>query len=40
MDGSERQKLLEILDVEERIHKCLEALVQQQALFGCIETMH
>ena len=40
MDGSERQKLLETLNVDERIHKCLEALVAQQALFGCIETLH
>lgn len=40
MDGSERQKLLETLAVDERIHKCLEALVAQQALFGCIETVH
>lgn len=40
MDGSERQKLLETLDVSERIHKCLEALVAQQALFGCIDVLH
>jgi ATP-dependent Lon protease len=40
MDGSERQKLLEILDVNERVHRCLETLVSQQALFGCIQTLH
>jgi Lon protease-like protein len=41
LDGSERQKLLETLDVGERLERCLEFLVSQQTLLGgCGETMH
>jgi ATP-dependent Lon protease len=40
LDGSERQKLLETLDVGERVQKCLEALLAQQSAFGGTETMH
>jgi ATP-dependent Lon protease len=41
LDGAERQKLLEQLDVETRVQKCLEALVTQQTLLGSgPETMH
>jgi ATP-dependent Lon protease len=34
LDGSERQKLLETLDVAERLERCLEYLVSQQTLLG------
>ncbi|HEX4334996.1 MAG TPA: LON peptidase substrate-binding domain-containing protein [Polyangiaceae bacterium] len=41
LDGSERQRLLETLDVGERLERCLEFLVAQQTLLGgCGETMH
>jgi len=40
LDGSERQKLLETLDVAERVQKCLETLLAQQAAFCGNETMH
>jgi Lon protease-like protein len=41
LDGSERQKLLEMLDVDQRVHSCLTALVTQQTLLGgSPETMH
>ncbi|HEX7670042.1 MAG TPA: LON peptidase substrate-binding domain-containing protein [Polyangiaceae bacterium] len=41
LDGTERQRLLEMLDVEERVHACLAALVTQQTLLGGgTETMH
>ena len=41
LDGNQRQKLLEMLDVEERVHSCLATLVTQQTLLGGgPETMH
>ena len=40
LDGSERQKLLETLDVGERVERCLEYLIAQQTLLGDGETMH
>jgi Lon protease-like protein len=41
LDGTVRQKLLEMLDVEERVQACLAALVTQQTLLdGGPETMH
>ncbi len=41
LDGNERQKLLETLDIGERLERCLEFLVSQQTLLGgCGETMH
>jgi Lon protease-like protein len=41
LDGSERQRLLETLDVGERLERCLEFLVAQQTMLGgCGETMH
>ncbi len=40
LDGEERQRLLETLDVEARIAQCLEALVTQQTMLGTSETMH
>ena len=40
LDGSERQKLLETLDVGERVERCLEYLIAQQTLLGDGEIMH
>lgn len=40
LDGGERQKLLEALDVDDRLQRCLEALVTQLSLFGDGGTMH
>jgi Lon protease-like protein len=40
LDGAERQKLLETLDVGTRLERCLEYLVSQQTLLGGQETMH
>jgi Lon protease-like protein len=41
LDGNERQKLLETLNVAERLERCLEALVTQETLFGgSCDTMH
>jgi hypothetical protein len=40
LDGSERKKLLETLDVAERVERCLEYLIAQQTLLGDNETMH
>ena len=40
LDGGERQKLLEILDVGERVERCLEYLIAQQTLLGGCDTMH
>jgi ATP-dependent Lon protease len=41
LDGTERQKLLELLDVDARVQRCLEALVTQQTILGGgPETMH
>jgi Lon protease-like protein len=40
LDGAERQKLLETLDVGVRLERCLEYLVSQQTLLGGKETMH
>jgi Lon protease-like protein len=41
LDGTERQKLLEMLDVEERLQRCLEVLVTQRTLMGgSSDTMH
>jgi ATP-dependent Lon protease len=34
LDGEERQKLLETLDVGERVQRCLDVLLSQQAIFG------
>jgi ATP-dependent Lon protease len=41
LGGTERQALLETLDVAERVERCLEMLVTQQSLFGDDgETLH
>ncbi|HVU00131.1 MAG TPA: LON peptidase substrate-binding domain-containing protein [Polyangiaceae bacterium] len=41
LDGAERQKLLEELDVDRRVKECLEVLMSQQTLLGGgPETMH
>jgi Lon protease-like protein len=40
LGGTERQALLEVLDVAERVERCLEMLITQQGLFGDTDTLH
>ena len=40
LDGTERQELLETLDVGERISRCLSALCAQESLFGPGDAVH